>query len=81
MSKSLRIEPVPASTLVRIAWTGGGEVPDELKGAYTSRTHADLAIKAWQAANPERDVQVEKPNAPVERKKETNPKLHMEPLK
>lgn len=30
--RSLRIEQVPASTLVRIAWNGGGELPEELKG-------------------------------------------------
>lgn len=81
MSKALRIEPVPASTLVRIAWTGGGEVPDELKGAYTSRANAQLAIAAWKASNPDREVEVEKAHEQKVEKKAKNPNLQMEPLK
>lgn len=81
MAKALRIESVPASTLVRIAWTGGGEVPDELKGSYTSRTNAKLAIAAWQASNPDREVEVEKAGEQKVERKAKNPNLHMEPLK
>ena len=61
MSKQLRIEKVEASTLVKIAYTGGGEVPDALKGSYTSRTEAELAIKRWQTANPGKEVVVQPP--------------------
>lgn len=58
MAKQLRVEKVEASTLVRIAWTGGGEVPDALKGSYTSRAEAELAISRWLSANPDKDVAV-----------------------
>lgn len=65
MAKQLVIEKVEASTLVRIVWTGGGEVPDALKGSYTTRAEAQRAIVRWQAANPEKaEVQV------VEKKEE-----------
>ena len=61
MSKQLRIEKVEASTLVKIAYTGGGEVPDALKGSYTNRTEAELAIARWLAANPDKEVVVQPP--------------------
>lgn len=61
MSKQLRIEKVEATTLVKIAYTGGGEVPDALKGAYTNRAEAELAIKRWKAANPDKEVVVQPP--------------------
>ena len=61
MSKQLRIEKIDASTLVRIAYTGGGEVPDSLKGAYTNRVEAELAIKRWLAANPGKEVAIQPP--------------------
>lgn len=54
MTKTFRIEPVPASGLVRIAYEGGGEVPDELKGGWTTAANAKMAIAAWQAKNPDR---------------------------
>lgn len=56
MTKSLRIEPVPESSLVRIAWEGGGSVPTELEGMWTNATVAQERITAWRAANPDRDV-------------------------
>ena len=61
MSNQLRIEKIEASTLVKIAYTGGGEVPDALKGAYTNRTEAELAISRWLAANPDKEVVVQPP--------------------
>lgn len=61
MSKQLRIEKIEATTLVRIAFTGGGEVPDSLKGAYTNRTEAEVAIKRWLSANPGKEVAVQPP--------------------
>lgn len=61
MSKQLRIEKIEATTLVKIAYTGGGEVPDALKGAYTNRTEAELAIKRWLNANPDKEVVVQPP--------------------
>lgn len=53
-NKILRIEPIEATTMVRIAYTGGGEVPDALKGAFTNATIAKQFIDSWLAANPER---------------------------
>lgn len=59
-SKSLRIEKVPASTLLCIKWNGGGEIPAVLSGTYTSYQTAKQAINAWMADN-DRDVEVDKP--------------------
>lgn len=49
--KTLRIEREPASTLWRIKWDNGGELPPELVGAYTSPTIAQAHIDAWKAKN------------------------------
>ena len=56
--RSLRIEQVPASTLVRIAWNGGGELPEELKGHFTTPAEAKKAILNWEA-KAKRGVEVE----------------------
>jgi hypothetical protein len=53
--KNFRIDPVPSSSLVSIAFEGGGEVPDVLKGHYTTPAAAKIAIEVWKAAHPERD--------------------------
>lgn len=45
--RTLRIEPVPATALVRIAWNGGGEVPAAISGYYTSTKDAQRAIDIW----------------------------------
>lgn len=45
--RTLRIEPVPATALVRVAWNGGGELPKALKGYYTSVKDAQRAIDVW----------------------------------
>jgi hypothetical protein len=45
--RTLRIEPVPATALVRVAWNGGGELPQALKGYYTSVKDAQRAIDVW----------------------------------
>lgn len=60
-SKSLRIEKVPASTLLCIKWNGGGEVPAVLSGTYTSYYAANQAIKAWLAEQGDREVEVDEP--------------------
>lgn len=66
--RTLRIEKVPASTLLRIVWNGGGEVPAALSGSYTSHLSAETAIKAWMAAN-DREVEIDSPG-PDEQKAE-----------
>ena len=55
--RSLRIEQAPASSLVRIVWNGGGEVPAALQGTYTTPTAAKQAIAVWEAQN-KRSVEV-----------------------
>lgn len=79
MSKKLRIEPVPASTLLRIAFEGGGEVPDALKGHFTTRTIAEAFIRDWAAANPDREVEVvpQKTEEPQKRGPGRPPKVSM----
>lgn len=79
MSKSFRIEPVEATTMVRIAYVGGGEVPDALKGLFTNITIAKQHLASWQAANPEREV---KEVEVVQRGDDSRPKkpANMSPL-
>lgn len=45
--KEYIIKNVPQTALYRIALTGGGEVPDTLKGKYTSPTNAHRAIASY----------------------------------
>lgn len=59
--RSLRIEKVPASTLVCIKWNGGGEVPAALSGNYTSRTAAQRDIELWKLMNGREDVKEDSP--------------------
>lgn len=59
MSKSLRIEAVPNSTLVRFAWNGGGELPAALSGTYTNRKTAEQAMNEWLATQTDREVVLE----------------------
>ena len=56
--KNFRIEPAPASALVQIAWEGGGELPDDLKGSFMTPADAKRAIEVWKAKNPDRDPEV-----------------------
>lgn len=60
--RSLRIEKVPASTLVCIKWNGGGEVPKQLSGNYTSHLLAKRAIEVWKQENGREDVEEETPS-------------------
>lgn len=59
MSKSIRIEAVPSSTLVKFAWNGGGELPAELSGTYTNTAAAMQAFRAWIANQKDREVNLE----------------------
>ncbi len=61
-SRSLRIEKVPATTLLRIVWNGGGEVPAPLTGTYTSHTMARQAIEVWKSVNGREEVVEESPS-------------------
>lgn len=56
--KSLKIEPYPNSGLVKVAYEGGGEVPDQLKGAFTSPAAAKAAIEVWKANENKAEVEV-----------------------
>lgn len=56
MTRSLRIEKVPNSTLLCIKWNGGGEVPRELHGTYTSMKDAKQAIEIWKVTNKREEV-------------------------
>lgn len=70
MSRSLRIERDEIhGVLLKVAWNGGGEVPDELKGHYTTPAAAQAAIEVWLAKNPEREVKVEEKPLPPEKAK------------
>lgn len=61
MSKTLRIEPVPNSTMVRFAWNGGGELPEALSGSYTNRKVAEQAMREWLATQKDREVELDPP--------------------
>ncbi len=56
--RTLRGEHVPACALYRIAWNGGGELPDVLKSMYTSPAQAERAIEVWMLQN-HRQVEIE----------------------
>lgn len=60
-ARSLRIEKVPATPLVRVVWNGGGEVPAELSGCYTSHAAAKQAIAEY-SAKVGREIQEESPS-------------------
>lgn len=42
--KNLFITPVPNSSFYEVKFQGGGEVPDDLKGKFTSLKRAEEAI-------------------------------------
>ena len=46
--KDVQIVPVPNSSLWKIRFTGGGEVPDPLKGLFTSPTVARETLERAQ---------------------------------
>ena len=46
--KELRIERLPGGGLLRIAYSAGGEVPDELKGRFTQARYAEAALAAYR---------------------------------
>lgn len=77
MTKKLRIEPVEGTTMVRIAYEGGGEVPDSLKGSFTNSAIAKQFIAAHIAANPEKaqeDIEiVKRDERPAQKPKSMNP--------
>lgn len=57
MSKALRIVRVEGSASLRVEWEGGGEVPLELQGRFTTPTMARNAITAYEA-KAKRKIQV-----------------------
>lgn len=77
MTKKLRIEPVEGTTMVRIAYEGGGEVPDALKGSFTNATIAKQFIASHLAAHPEKaqeDVEiVKRDERPAQKPKSMTP--------
>lgn len=46
--KQLLIEQAPGSTLLRIRWEGGGQVPALLSGQFTSVKAAEDQIALWK---------------------------------
>lgn len=65
MIRSLRIEKVPSTTLYCIKWNGGGEVPAELAGHYTTTYAAQQAINIWKSNNGREEVKEESPSPDV----------------
>lgn len=60
--RSLRIEKVPATTLVCIKWNGGGELPAALQGNFTSHLQAKRVIDIWKINNDRLDVVEDSPS-------------------
>lgn len=79
--RSLKIEKVPATTLVCIKWNGGGEVPAMLTGNYTSPAAAKQAIRVWESLN-EREVEVEEPILDEDKARtiKRNPRKDIQPI-
>lgn len=72
MSKTLEVEGVPNTALVRIKWTNGGELPAELQGNFTSTMYAKARIAEWYARNPHRDPDAEpQPRGPGRPRRES----------
>lgn len=51
--KVLEIVPAHQSALLRLQWIGGGELPEELSGNYTSSVNAKGAALAYYASKGE----------------------------
>lgn len=51
--RTIRIERTPVGAGFRFAWNGGGEVPDRLKGDFTSEKIAKEHFTAWNAEQDE----------------------------
>lgn len=54
--KALRIETAPNSALLQIVWEGGGQIPSELEGMFTSTVEANRAIALWESTHREVEV-------------------------
>lgn len=67
--RSLRIEKVPSTTLYCIKWNGGGEIPKELSGTYTSMHLAREAMDIWKKQNDRVEVVEESPTQDVVKQK------------
>lgn len=51
--KALVLETAPNTALIQIRWEGGGQVPQELSGLFTSKTEAQRAIELWESSHRE----------------------------
>lgn len=69
MIRSLRIEKVPSTTLYCIKWNGGGEVPADLSGYYTTTGAAQEAINIWKKLNDREEVQEQSPSPDIVKEK------------
>jgi hypothetical protein len=77
--RSLRVEKVPASTMLKIAWNGGGEVPPGLQGHFTSHFEAKAAIANWLAANG-KEVEVTEPKLDEQAEKTKRGRPPIQPI-
>lgn len=50
--KEFQLRPVVETGMYTIEFTTGGQVPDELKGSFTSIGKAELAIKVYMERKP-----------------------------
>ena len=68
-TKALKIVRVHGNPHYEIRWEGGGEVPADLQGTFTSMTDAKRFIAVWQSARKDEPVQVNVVEDPVEKKR------------
>jgi hypothetical protein len=80
MTRTLRIEKVPATTLYCIRWNGGGEVPAMLAGSYTNQAAAKQAIEVWKSQSGRVEVEEDSPPADEAVKRIGRPKKEIQPL-
>lgn len=57
-SKALSIRKQLGTPHYVVAWEGGGEIPADLQGAFTTPVDAKRAIAVWEAANRKEPVEV-----------------------
>lgn len=48
VTKRLLVVPIGTAPHLRVKYEGGGELPEELQGVFTSKREADLAIMRYQ---------------------------------
>ena len=72
-TKAIKIVRCIGTPHYEIRWEGGGEIPAELEGRFTTMADALRFLEVWQAANRTEPVEVKTPEEPVPEKRRGRP--------